>query len=67
MNAILNEGAARSFLRGYVSVFDVVGGGIEVPDVSRGFEKDTEVLAEDWNRVGQDLKWAMDQVAADEQ
>jgi hypothetical protein len=53
-----------AFWQGFASSFDLFGRTfIEVPDLSRGFERDREALAGDWRRVGNDLRKAMNQVA----
>ena len=52
-----------AFLRGFASAFDITGKTFEFPDFSGGFERDREALAGDWQRVGNDLRSAMSQVA----
>lgn len=56
----------RSFLRGYASAFDCLHGGgrVAAPDSFGGPEQDAAALAGDWAQVGQDLRRAMNQVAA---
>jgi hypothetical protein len=48
----------KAFIAGWASSFDYMNGGsrIEVPDFSRGFERDAAALAGDWRKVGDDLR-----------
>jgi hypothetical protein len=55
---------AAAFWQGFASSFDLSGRTfLEMPDLSRGFERDREALAGDWRRIGNDLRKAMNQVA----
>jgi hypothetical protein len=52
------------FLRGFVSAFDLTGQTlIDIPDFSGGFERDRQALQGDWQRIGDDMRKAMNQVA----
>jgi hypothetical protein len=55
----------KAFLNGWVSAFDVTGQSLlrTLPDFSGGFERDAQALAGDWQRVGQDMRNAMNIVA----
>jgi hypothetical protein len=53
-----------AFLRGFASAFDLSGTAfIELPDLSAGFEQDAQALHGDWQRIGGDIRSAMDQVS----
>jgi len=52
-----------SFWQGYASSFDFTGRAFKFPDFSGGFERDRQSLAGDWQRVGNDMRKAMDIVA----
>jgi hypothetical protein len=65
VDSMLTRSKWESFSRGYASAFNIMGGGIEMPDLSRGFERDAAALAGDWRRIGQGIRSAMDRVAAD--
>jgi len=50
-----------TFLKGFASAFDITGQTLlDIPDFSTGFQRDTEALRGDWQRVGNDLRKAMD-------
>jgi hypothetical protein len=52
----------RAFWRGWFSVFLPLGGASsELPDLDKGFERDCEALAGDWQRIGGDLRRAVKQ------
>jgi hypothetical protein len=56
-----------AFLQGFASSFDLSGRAfLEMPDLSRGFERDWEALAGDWQRIGNDMRKAMNQVACEQ-
>jgi len=49
-----------TFLKGFASAFDITGQTLlDIPDFSRGFQRDAEALRGDWQRVGSDIKQAM--------
>jgi hypothetical protein len=51
-------------LRGFASAFDLTGQTlIDLPDFSGGFEHDRQALQGDWQRIGDDMRKAMNQVA----
>jgi hypothetical protein len=53
-----------AFLKGFASAYDMSGRTfMDVPDFSGGFERDGKALRGDWQRVGDDLRKAMGQVA----
>ncbi|MCL1993143.1 MAG: hypothetical protein FWG66_09360 [Spirochaetes bacterium] len=52
----------EAFLKGFASVFDLSGRTFEFPDFSGGFERDAKALAGDWQKVGGDLRKAMNQI-----
>jgi hypothetical protein len=55
---------AKAFWRGWFSTFrPLYGTSLELPDLDRGFERDREALAGDWQRVESDLKRAMGQIS----
>jgi len=54
-------GGIKSFVSGYASVFKLYGG-IEVPDWSRGPERDAQAWARDWANIGGDIRMAMDKI-----
>jgi hypothetical protein len=54
--------AISAFLKGFASAFDITGG-VETPDPNDGFRKDTEAIRGDWQRVGDDMRRAMNIVA----
>jgi hypothetical protein len=52
-----------AFWRGWLSTFDLSGQSfISMPDLENGMERDREAIASDWRNVGDDLRWAMNQV-----
>jgi hypothetical protein len=54
----------QAFLRGFASAFDLSGTTfIDIPDLSAGFEQDAQALQGDWQRIGADIRVAMDQVS----
>jgi hypothetical protein len=55
---------SAAFWQGFASSFDLSGGAfLKMPDLSRGFERDREALAGDWQRIGNYMRKAMNQVA----
>jgi hypothetical protein len=57
---MLRKGKARSFLDGFMSAFDMSGQTfIPIPDLDSGFQKDREAIKGDWQRVGDDMRRAM--------
>jgi hypothetical protein len=56
-----DNNALRAFLKGFASAFDITGG-VKTPDLDSGFQTDYEALKGDWQRVGGDLRRAMDTV-----
>jgi hypothetical protein len=53
-----------TFLKGFVSAFDITGQTLlDIPDLRNGFQRDAEALRGDWQRVGSDLRRAMDSAA----
>ena len=52
-----------SFLKGYASAFDISGGAFKFPDFSEGLNRDRQALAGDWQKVGNDLRNAMNTVS----
>jgi hypothetical protein len=53
-----------TFLKGFASAFDITGQTLlDFPDFDTGFQKDAEALRNDWQRVGNDLRTAMDSFA----
>jgi hypothetical protein len=55
----------RAFLQGFASAFDITGG-VEPPDPATGWERDGAAIRGDWQRVGDDMRRAMN-IAAHEQ
>jgi hypothetical protein len=54
----------RAFLKGFTSAFDITGQSfISIPDLDSGFQRDSEALRGDWQRVGDDMRRAMNLVA----
>ena len=52
-----------TFLKGFASAFDITGQTLlDFPDFNTGFQRDAEALRNDWQRVGCDLRVAMDSV-----
>jgi len=53
-----------AFLKGFASAFDITGQTlITFPDLSKGLQRDAEALRGDWQRIGIDLRIAMDSIA----
>jgi len=53
-----------TFLKGFASAFDITGQTmLDIPDFSKGFQRDAEALRGDWQRVENDLRKAMGQIA----
>ena len=53
-----------SFLKGFVSAFDITGQTLlDIPDFNTGFQRDAQALRGDWQKVGGDLRKAMDSFA----
>ena len=56
---------AGAFWKGWFSVFQPPYGiSFELPYLDRGPERDCEAIAGDWQQVGDDLRWAMGQIAS---
>jgi hypothetical protein len=50
-----------TFLTGFASAFDITGQTLlDIPDFSTGFQRDAQALQGDWQRVGNDIRKAMD-------
>jgi len=47
------------FLKGIISAFDLSGKMFAYPDCSGGFQRDRQAIAGDWQKVGRDLRSAM--------
>jgi hypothetical protein len=53
-----------SLLKGFSSVFNLSGQTfLDMPDFSGGFQRDGAALRGDWQRVGDDLRKAMNQIS----
>jgi len=53
-----------TFLKGFASAFDFSGQTLlDIPDLSTGFQRDAKALQGDWQRVGKDIRTAMDCLA----
>jgi hypothetical protein len=53
----------RAFLDGFMSAFDISGQTfISVPDLDTGFQRDREAIKGDWQRVGNDMRRAMNMI-----
>jgi hypothetical protein len=63
IGAVAGSNNRNNFISGAISAFDISGGRFEIPDFTRGFERDTEALRGDWNRIGGDIRRAMELVA----
>jgi hypothetical protein len=51
------------FLKGFASAFDITGGTFtSKTDFSTGWEKDGAAIRGDWQRVGDDIRSAMNQI-----
>jgi hypothetical protein len=48
----------RAFLKGFASAFDITGG-VKTPDLTTGWERDGAAIRGDWQRVGDDMRRAM--------
>jgi hypothetical protein len=62
ISTVANSDNRGNFISGFISAFDICGGRNEIPDFTRGFERDTEALRGDWRRIGGDIRRAMDLV-----
>lgn len=50
-----------AFLKGFASTFDITGQTLlNIPDFTKGFYRDAIALRGDWQKVGNDLRAAMD-------
>jgi hypothetical protein len=56
------SGKFRAFLDGFMSAFDITGG-VKTPDPTTGWERDGEAIRGDWQRVGDDMRRAMNIVS----
>jgi hypothetical protein len=54
--------ALRAFLKGFASAFDITGG-IKTPDLTTGWQRDGAAIRGDWQRVGGDMRRAMNIVS----
>ncbi|MDR0710710.1 MAG: hypothetical protein LBF77_11665 [Spirochaetaceae bacterium] len=54
--------ALRAFLKGFAAAFDITGG-VKTPDLTTGWERDGAAIRGDWQRVGDDMRRAMNIVA----
>ena len=64
MNTEHHKSSISAFLNGFISAFDISGQTLlEIPDLSTGFERDRKALQGDWQRVENDIRKAMNQVA----
>ena len=63
IGAVAGSDNRSNFISGAISAFNISGGRSEIPDFTRGFERDTEALRGDWNRIGCDIRRAMELVA----
>jgi hypothetical protein len=54
--------ALRAFLNGFMSAFDLTGG-VKTPDPATGWERDGAAIRGDWQRVGDDMRRAMNIVS----
>ena len=53
-----------TFLKGFASAFDISGQTLlEMPDLRAGFQRDREAIRGDWQKIGNDIRKAMDSVA----
>ncbi|MDR2133817.1 MAG: hypothetical protein LBP27_01825 [Treponema sp.] len=48
----------RAFLKGFASAFDITGG-VKTHDLTTGWERDGAAIRGDWQRVGDDMRHAM--------
>jgi hypothetical protein len=51
-----------AFLKGFASAFDITGG-VKIPDLTTGWERDGAAIRGDWQRVGDYMRRAMNIVA----
>ena len=52
-----------SFLKGFASIFNLSGQVfLKLPDLTTGFERDRDALISDWQRIGKDMRGAVNQV-----
>jgi hypothetical protein len=57
---IPKNGKVGAFLDGFMSAFDLSGQAfISIPDLNAGFQADREAIRGDWQRVGDDMRRAM--------
>jgi hypothetical protein len=58
------NGKARAFLDGFMSAFDLSGQTfISIPDLDAGFQEDREAIRGDWQRIGDDMRRAMNMMS----
>jgi hypothetical protein len=63
-NKVSKNGKVQVFLNGFMSAFDISGQAlISIPDLESGFQKDREAIRGDWQRVGDDIRHAMNIVS----
>jgi hypothetical protein len=57
--------ALRAFFMGFAAAFDISGGVVlkECSDPASGWKRDGEAIRGDWQRVGNDMRRAMNIVA----
>jgi hypothetical protein len=61
------KGKAKAFFNGFISAFDISGQAlISSSDLESGLRKDREAIKGDWQRVGDDMRRAMN-IAVNEQ
>jgi hypothetical protein len=54
------NGKVKAFLDRFISAFDIRGQTfISVSDLASGFQKDREAIKGDWQRIGDDIRRAM--------
>jgi hypothetical protein len=62
----MNENKNRmiqAFIKGFASAFDLSGRAfIDISDFSDGFERDKKALQGDWQKIGNDMRIAVNQV-----
>jgi len=67
MNTVLPQ-HMKAFLKGFASTFDLSGRHlVELHGIPGGFERDGMMLRGDWDRIGNDMRKAMDTVAYEKQ
>jgi hypothetical protein len=60
----LNNGKMWAFWDGFASAFDISGQlFLPIPDLDTGFQQDREAIRGDWQRVGDDIRRAMNIVS----